>query len=45
MNLVIETVARAGRQAPSAAQLGSVLLERDRVAKRFRVPALVYDLR
>jgi len=37
---VIETVIRAGQQAPFAAQLGSVLLKRDRSANPFRAPLL-----
>ena len=37
---VVETIVRAGRQAPFAAQLGSVLLKRDREKAPFRAPLL-----
>jgi nitroreductase len=37
---VIEAVVRAGQQAPFAAQLGSVLLKRDREASPFGAPLL-----
>ena len=37
---VVETVVRAGQQAPFAAQLGSVLLKRDRETAPFRAPLL-----
>ena len=37
---VVEAVVRAGRQAPFAAQLGSVLLKRDRENTPFRAPLL-----
>lgn len=37
---VIETVVRAGQQAPFAAQLGSLLLKRDREANPFGAPLL-----
>lgn len=37
---VIEAVVRAGQQAPFAAQLGSVLLKRDRDANPFHAPLL-----
>jgi len=36
---VIETVVRAGQHAPFAAQLGSVLLKRDRDCSASRTPA------
>jgi nitroreductase len=37
---VVETVVRAGQHAPFAAQLGSVLLKRDRDSTPFRAPLL-----
>lgn len=37
---VVETIVRAGQQAPFAAQLGSVLLKRDRDNTPFRAPLL-----
>jgi len=37
---IIETIVRAGQQAPFAAQLGSVLLSRDRAKNPFRAPLL-----
>ncbi len=37
---VVETIVRAGQQAPFAAQLGSVLLKRDRDSTPFRAPLL-----
>lgn len=39
-NEVIETVVRAGQQAPFAAQMGSVLLSRDRERHPFKAPLL-----
>jgi nitroreductase len=35
---VVEAIVRAGQQAPFAAQLGSVLLKRDRDSTPFRAP-------